>query len=191
MFAATIPQSIIAGHNGGVLRADVGVVWSSAGQRRPSVRQLGSLEQNNRDRKSGWYSFRSDAASDCNGISRARQLYISRVAMHAAGFLGTYAGQVKIGGDVKCKCVCNYARGFRSNEQNSSKGIYVMHRRRPVKPPCLHAPKQHRKGDILATGASTCACIAKLNAQTSSSSGYNEKQKTTKTKNQVEPHPSP
>lgn len=116
--------------------------------------------------------------------------YISRVAMHAAGFLRTYAGQVKIGGEIKCKCVRNYARGFRGNEQNSSKGIYVMHRRRLAKPPCLHAPKQHRKDDILATGASTCACIAKLNAQTSLSSGYNEKQKITKTKNQVEPHPS-
>lgn len=76
MFAVTIPQSIIAGHNGGVLRADVGVVWSSAGQTRPSVRQLGSLQQNNRDRKGGWYSFRSDAASDSNGVSRARQLYL-------------------------------------------------------------------------------------------------------------------
>lgn len=108
--------------------------------------------------------------------------YISRVAMHAADFLGTYAGQVKVGGDIKCKCVCNYARGFRSKKQNSSKGIYVMHRRRPVKPPCLHEPKQHRKGDILANGASTCACIAKLNAQTSSSSGYNRKQKQQKQK---------
>lgn len=83
--------------------------------------------------------------------------YNSRVAMHAADFLGTYAGQVKVGGDIKCKCVCNYARVFVSKEQNSSKGIYVMHRRRLAKPPCLHELKQYRKGDILANGASTCA----------------------------------
>ena len=35
-----------------------------AGERRPSVRQLESLQQNQRDWKSGWYSFRSDAAID-------------------------------------------------------------------------------------------------------------------------------
>lgn len=33
---------------------------------------------------------------------------------------------------------------FGTKEQNSSKGIYVMHRRRLAKPPCLRGPKQHR-----------------------------------------------
>jgi len=66
--------------------------------------------------------------------------YIFPVLMHATGSLGTDVGQVKVR-IIKCKCVCNYARAFRSKEQNSSKGIYVMHRRRLAKPPCLHEPK--------------------------------------------------
>jgi hypothetical protein len=71
-----------------------------------------------------------------NYTGRARQCHLPGSMVQAVGVVKAAGRSIKVKVS-HCECVRNYAREFGSKEQNSSKGIYVMHPGRHAIASCL------------------------------------------------------